>query len=135
MKSNTTKKQNAIDCHLNRSVLVVEEGGYSASLDFPTACDAGAENLRYSRLRSPKSLSRLFGGFDEPKVFLLTAIFIKNKHTTKVVCLFLVEEGGFEPPKQVATDLQSAPFGHSGTLPYLIKKKVELAMGLEPATC
>ena len=29
----------------------------------------------------------------------------------------LVEEGGFEPPKRKATDLQSAPFGHSGTLP------------------
>ena len=30
----------------------------------------------------------------------------------------LVEEGGFEPPKRDATDLQSAPFGHSGTPPY-----------------
>ena len=30
----------------------------------------------------------------------------------------VVEEGGFEPPKRKATDLQSAPFGHSGTLPY-----------------
>ena len=35
---------------------------------------------------------------------------------------FMVEEGGFEPPKLQATDLQSAPFGHSGTLPYYIKK-------------
>ena len=31
----------------------------------------------------------------------------------------LVEESGFEPLKQLATDLQSAPFGHSGTPPYL----------------
>ena len=30
----------------------------------------------------------------------------------------MVEEGGFEPPKRDATDLQSAPFGHSGTPPY-----------------
>ena len=29
-------------------------------------------------------------------------------------------EDGFEPSKHSATDLQSAPFGHSGTLPYLI---------------
>ena len=29
-----------------------------------------------------------------------------------------MEEGGFEPPKRIATDLQSAPFGHSGTPPY-----------------
>ena len=29
-------------------------------------------------------------------------------------------EGGFEPPKSVTTDLQSAPFGRSGILPYSI---------------
>ncbi len=28
--------------------------------------------------------------------------------------------GGFEPPKSLTTDLQSVPFGHSGTFPYLI---------------
>ena len=27
--------------------------------------------------------------------------------------------GGFEPPKRVAADLQSVPFGHSGIRPYL----------------
>ena len=27
--------------------------------------------------------------------------------------------GGFEPPKQVAADLQSVPFGHSGICPFL----------------
>ncbi len=31
---------------------------------------------------------------------------------------FLVGEGGFEPPKSLTTDLQSVPFGRSGTLPY-----------------
>ena len=30
----------------------------------------------------------------------------------------LVGEGGFEPPKSLTTDLQSAPFGHSGIPPY-----------------
>ena len=34
--------------------------------------------------------------------------------------LSLVGEDGFEPSKQNATDLQSAPFGHSGTPPYFI---------------
>ena len=34
--------------------------------------------------------------------------------------LGLVGEGGFEPPKHDATDLQSAPFGHSGILPDLV---------------
>ena len=32
--------------------------------------------------------------------------------------VFLVGEGGFEPPKSLTTDLQSAPFGHSGIPPY-----------------
>lgn len=30
----------------------------------------------------------------------------------------LVDGGGFEPPKAMLTDLQSVPFGHSGTRPY-----------------
>ena len=41
--------------------------------------------------------------------------------------------GGFEPPKQVAADLQSVPFGHSGICPllqnYVLRKRV---MGIEP---
>ena len=37
--------------------------------------------------------------------------------------LILVEEGGFEPPKSLTADLQSAPFGRSGTLPHICLKK------------
>ncbi len=44
------------------------------------------------------------------------------------VLAFLVERGGFEPPKSLTTDLQSAPFGHSGTSP------LELVIGIEPTT-
>gem|GEM_PF-965056 len=33
----------------------------------------------------------------------------------------LVGRGGFEPPKHYATDLQSAPFGRSGTSPVLYR--------------
>ena len=32
-------------------------------------------------------------------------------------CSYLVERGGFEPPKASPADLQSAPFGRSGTSP------------------
>ena len=39
---------------------------------------------------------------------------------------------GFEPQKSVTTDLQSAPFGRSGNLPYSI---MELVDGFEPPTC
>ena len=39
--------------------------------------------------------------------------------------LSLVGEGGFEPAKSVTTDLQSAPFGHSGTPPYSIRFPIQ----------
>ena len=51
---------------------------------------------------------------------------------------FLVGEGGFEPPKSLTTDLQSAPFGHSGIPPYSVccaAGRLELVDGLEPPTC
>ena len=32
----------------------------------------------------------------------------------------MVGRDGFEPSKSVTADLQSAPFGHSGTYPHLI---------------
>ena len=41
-----------------------------------------------------------------------------KKHITDVMCFLMVEGDGFEPSKSLTTDLQSAPFGHSGTLPY-----------------
>ena len=48
----------------------------------------------------------------------------------------MVGEGGFEPPKSLTTDLQSAPFGHSGIPPYsvLLFLSVELVDGFEPPT-
>ncbi len=45
---------------------------------------------------------------------------VKSKIPNTIVFGILVEEGGFEPPKSSTTDLQSAPFGHSGTPPYSI---------------
>ncbi len=36
----------------------------------------------------------------------------------------MVEGGGFEPPKDEPTDLQSVPFGHSGTPPMPFRKRV-----------
>ena len=39
---------------------------------------------------------------------------------------FLVGAGGFEPPKSETTDLQSAPFGHSGNLPNKIPESINL---------
>ena len=50
---------------------------------------------------------------------------------------------GFEPPKHYATDLQSAPFSHSGISPKahlrllsaFERSILELARGIEPPTC
>ena len=50
----------------------------------------------------------------------------------------MVGRGGFEPPKSKTADLQSAPFGHSGTYPNIklnATNGVELVDGLEPPTC
>jgi hypothetical protein len=68
----------------------------------------------------------------------------------------MVEREGFEPSKASPADLQSAPFGHSGTSPYfpsphlnnylfsenvvqvasmLQQFSLELAIGFEPTTC
>ena len=41
----------------------------------------------------------------------------EKRHTGRCVS-FLVGEDGFEPSKRYAADLQSVPFGHSGTPPY-----------------
>ncbi len=47
----------------------------------------------------------------------------------------MVGEDGFEPSKRYAADLQSVPFGHSGTPPYEVEeKRMEPADGLEPPT-
>ena len=47
----------------------------------------------------------------------------KQKRLAFASLFCLVGAGGFEPPKAVPTDLQSAPFGHSGTLPCSLLKK------------
>ena len=59
---------------------------------------------------------------------------IKLKKALLAKC-FLVGAGGFGPPKSLTTDLQSAPFGHSGILPQKRETSVELVDGLEPPTC
>ena len=53
----------------------------------------------------------------------------KKKIAASIEAAILVEEGGFEPPKRYATDLQSAPFGHSGTPPYSVAHPMALRRG------
>ena len=47
---------------------------------------------------------------------------------------FLVGEGGFEPPKSLTTDLQSAPFGHSGIPPYSVRCAAGIGAGRRART-
>ena len=62
----------------------------------------------------------------------------KSPKTLEALGLFpLVGEDGFEPSKRNAADLQSVPFGHSGTPPYEIGCSgacLEPVDGLEPPT-
>ena len=46
------------------------------------------------------------------------SIIIYNFWKNTTIIVKIMDGGGFEPPKRDATDLQSAPFGHSGTSPY-----------------
>ena len=51
---------------------------------------------------------------------------------------YVVEGGGFEPPKSLTTDLQSVPFGRSGIPPGVIRYKisqVEPRIRIERITC
>ena len=46
----------------------------------------------------------------------------------------LVGKGGFEPPKSLTTDLQSAPFGHSGIPPYSVRCAAGIGAGRRTRT-
>ncbi len=64
---------------------------------------------------------------------------MKNRLRLLAKPVILVGGGGFEPPKSSTTDLQSAPFGRSGILPYVkVSKYVRMLLvglqGLEPGT-
>ena len=51
---------------------------------------------------------------------------VRSQHSMLLACLrlfFVVGRQGFEPWKPMATDLQSAPFGHLGTCPQYLHPK------------
>ena len=66
----------------------------------------------------PKSYEFFFVDSGNP----ILAVATVNNLLRQTVLLFpasllVVEGGGFEPPKSTTSDLQSDPFGHSGTPP------------------
>ena len=72
----------------------------------------------------------------EPCILLFESALNTKSPTPEGVGLFVVGEDGFEPSKRYAADLQSVPFGHSGTPPYTILFCfcLEPVDGLEPPT-
>ena len=74
--------------------------------------------------KRPKTLHRPKGSFTNPQGIYL----VKKRTLQNAKSFFLVEEGGFEPPKLEAADLQSVPFGHSGTPPYTELRKRKLIL-------
>ena len=85
------------------------------------------KNLPYSRLwqrAKPIAVSllrrRTFFAFGKKEFSSKYPSPTPNKKPTFWSVSVLVGEGGFEPPKLKAADLQSVPFGHSGTLPYSV---------------
>ena len=68
----------------------------------------------HNRVRPPVILGPHFAFFKEG--FHPISAYNKIRRFCTGPCL-LVGGDGFEPSKLKATDLQSAPFGHSGTLP------------------
>jgi hypothetical protein len=119
----------------------------------PSAWKADAlSQLSYSRINRfvgpiPKSYEFFFVDSGNP----ILAVATVNNLLRQTVLLFsgksflVVEGGGFEPPKSTTSDLQSDPFGHSGTPPgdiyysvlwgaWLPDNSMELARGIEPPT-
>ena len=104
-----------------------------------------ASSRGFSRSTFPK-ITQTFLGEILPHKCSKTLISCKNRKAKRVaktpdiqrISGVLVGEGGFEPPKSLTTDLQSAPFGHSGIPPYSVccaAERLELVDGLEPPTC
>ncbi len=63
-------------------------------------------------------------------IVISSILFAKNnKRLANANRLLLVGDDGFEPSKLKATDLQSAPFGRSGNLPYSVLNTIDGAGG------
>ena len=92
------------------------------------------QNQRFSYLQSCRRPESNRYGYHYPRDFksrasASSATAARDAHTVfaksirALHCLFNLASmggGGFEPPKQIAADLQSVPFGHSGIHPFCL---------------
>ena len=87
------------------------------SCDFKAFCWWGKVISLFLRKKS-RRLQRATGTLLRAAFRIHLRLKSKNSDHPDGCSEFLVGEGGFEPPKSLTTDLQSAPFGHSGIPPY-----------------
>ena len=85
----------------------------------------GRIRLHFCRWQKLRSCRHRAGGKQDSTGVLHFTFESLPLHKTKQpipkgISCFVVGEDGFEPSKRNAADLQSVPFGHSGTPPYLI---------------
>ena len=114
-KSKIKQKRPAI-----ASLFLVGRGGaWCCELSDSLGSGEKAKHLANPRPKND-SPNRFLNGLSNPPISKKSKI--KQKRPA-IASLFLVGRGGFEPPKSSTADLQSAPFGHSGTYPYSITKK------------
>ena len=76
--------------------------------------------IAWGRIRSPAGEPRRLKQSTElfPRAgFPISSSKTKKKRVNQMIYSLLVGEDGFEPSKRNAADLQSVPFGHSGTPP------------------
>ena len=76
--------------------------------------------IAWGRIRSPAGEPYLLKQSTElfPRAgFPISSSEPKKKRANQMIYSLLVGEDGFEPSKRNAADLQSVPFGHSGTPP------------------
>ena len=92
------------------------------------------QNQRFSYLQSCRRPESNRYGYHYPRDFKSRASAssataardaqtVSAKSIRALHCLFNLASmggGGFEPPKQIAADLQSVPFGHSGIHPFCL---------------
>ena len=114
-------KRDSGDVHHQKTHAIVSflfsPDGYGALAHLSTA-HGGARKLS----RAPDSAIRSLRLRSLRRTMLLLGDILLPTKKTPIRVFLVVEEDGFEPSKLSATDLQSAPFGHSGTPPYSSKR-------------
>ena len=105
----------------NKSIFWWERMGTLRRRDFDRfgRCPKSLALLETSQSTKPTRLCDCFGG-PSSMVLISPFQFHQTKKPPVWVVFCLVGADGFGPSKSLTTDLQSAPFGHLGTLPNIL---------------